>query len=395
MRLLIVQYAGDYRETLQRLSQGGQETYYAQKYSVDAVAEMGKRLEKVAVICCLTTESYNEVLANGVYAIGAGFERDIKIKKLIKLIEEQNPTHLIVRTPIREVFHWGINNEIKILATFAESISSKGLNRKLQGYRLANLLNNKQVEWVGNYGINACLSVKKIGVKLDKIIPWDFPATESPDSFSPKKLPETRNDLQLFYVGSLSESKGVGDILKSLALLRAKSLPIRLKIAGSDKNDFFHNQARQLQIEEHVEFLGLVPNNTVLSLMREADIVLVPSRHEYPEGFPLAISHAFCSRTPLIASDHPMFQINLKHGVNAMIFPAGNPVALSACIEKLLSDSELYLNLSIASNDAWKRLQMPVKWADLINRWLDNSPESQRWLSEHTLSSGRYNSLLA
>ncbi|MGB7712276.1 MAG: hypothetical protein WBL95_22545 [Microcoleus sp.] len=51
MRLVIVQYAGDYAEAFERLAKGGSETYYAQKYSVDAVTEMGKRVESVAVIC--------------------------------------------------------------------------------------------------------------------------------------------------------------------------------------------------------------------------------------------------------------------------------------------------------------------------------------------------------
>jgi hypothetical protein len=44
MRLLFVQYGGDYREAVERFAAGGGETYYAQKYSVDAVAEIGKPL---------------------------------------------------------------------------------------------------------------------------------------------------------------------------------------------------------------------------------------------------------------------------------------------------------------------------------------------------------------
>jgi glycosyltransferase involved in cell wall biosynthesis len=393
MRLLFVQYAGDYREAAQRFAEGGVETYYAQKYSVEAVAEIGKQIEEVAVICCLTTEVYNEVLPNRVRAIGAGFDKDIKISKLIKLIEEQNPTHLIIRTPIREVFSWAIKNKVPTIATFAQAILTRGLRSKIWNYWLANVLNNNQIEWVGNYGVNACLSLQKIGVNSDKIIPWDFQATETPDEFSPKTLSVNKKTWKLFYIGSLIEPKGVGDILESLVHLRDRNCSVKLKIAGQDKKDFFRDKAKQLQVEEDVEFLGLVPNDTVVPLMREADIILVPSRHEYPEGFPLAISHAFCSRTPLIASDHPMFLKSLKHGTNAMIFPAGNSIALATCIEKLLSDQDLYLNISVASDEAWKQLQMPVKWAELINRWIDDSPENQEWLFAHRLSSGLYDSI--
>jgi glycosyltransferase involved in cell wall biosynthesis len=85
-----------------------------------------------------------------------------------------------------------------------------------------------------------------------------------------------------------------------------------------------------------------------------------------------------------------MFQNKLKDGMNALIFPSANAVALADCIEKLLTNSELYERLSLASYDAWKELQIPVKWADMINRWLDNSPENRQWLFDHRLSSGLY-----
>jgi len=394
MRLLILQYAGDYREAVQRFAEGGGETYYAQKYSVDAVAEIGKQIEEVVVLCCHTAEPYNEVLQNGVRAIGAGFKKEIQVKNLINLLEKQDPTHLIVCTPIREILSWAIKNKIQTIAVLADSFSTKGLRNKVQSYLLARLLNNKQIKWVFNHGINSCTSLQKIGVKSKKIIPWDWPSVVTPDSFSPKLLRVNVNTWNLFYVGSVTESKGVGDILESIAKLRDKNLLVSLKIAGQGNIEYFINKAKQLKIEDCIEFLGLVPNNAVVNLMRKADLVLIPSRHEYPEGFPMTIYEALCSRTPIIASDHPMFQNNLKSGINAMIFLAGNSVALSECIEKLLSDSALYESLSIASFDAWKRLQIPVKWADMIKHWLDDLPENQQWLLDYQLASGRYNCML-
>ena len=390
MRLLIVQYAGDYREAAQRFAEGGGETYYAQKYSVDTVAEIGKQIEEVAVLCCMTTEPYNEVLQNGVRAIGAGFNQKIQVKTLINLVENQDPTHLIICTPIREILSWAIKNKIRTIAVLADSFSKKGLRNKLHCYLLATLLNDKQIKWIFNHGVNSCISLQRIGVKSNKIIPWDWPSVVTPDSFSPKVLRVNVNTWNLFYVGSITESKGVGDILESIAKLRAKNLLVSLKIAGQGKTEYFINKAKLLQIEDCIEFLGLVPNNAVVHLMKKADLVLIPSRHEYPEGFPMTIYEALCSRTPIIASDHPMFQNNLKQGINAMIFPASNSIALSECIEKLLSDSALYESLSVASFDAWKQLQIPVKWADMIKHWLDDLPENQQWLFEHRLSSGHY-----
>ncbi len=390
MRLLIVQYGGDYREVFQRLAESGVETYHAQKYLINAVVDISKQIEEVTLFCCRTSESYSAVLQDGLRAVGAGLDPYKQKTELLKLIAEQNPTHLVIHAPIPALFQWAIQNKIRTLGLLADSFSTKGLRQQVRNYFLARLLNNKHIDLIGNHGINASLSLQKIGVNPNKIIPWDWPHFITPDFFPPKNLPDNKNPLNLIYVGSVEERKGVGDIIRAVAKL--KNLPVNLQVVGKGEIDYFIQQAKQLNIEDCVNFLGLVPHHQIIDLMREANIVIVPSRHEYPEGFPLTIYEAFCSRTPLVASDHPMFKGNLQHGVNAMTFPAGDSTALAACIEKLLLDPKLYYSLSEASNDAWKRLQIPVKWAELVKRWLYNSPEDQHWLSEHRLASGIYNS---
>ncbi|MBW4618440.1 MAG: glycosyltransferase [Cyanosarcina radialis HA8281-LM2] len=392
MRLVIVQYFGDYRAAFQRFSQGEKETYHAQKYSVDAVTEIAKKIEEVSVLCCLTPEPYHEVLSNGVKAIGTGFKEKLEIKKLINLIREQNPTHLIVRTPIRAIFAWAVRNNIPTIAILADSFLDKTLRHKINNFLLTNCLNDPRIEWIGNHGINACQSLHKIGVNPNKIIPYDMESSAelTPANFSPKTLRENVKTWDLLYVGSLVKSKGVGDILDSILQLKAKKIAVNLKIAGKGEMKWLIEQSKQLKIEDSVEFLGLVANHEIINLMRKADLVIIPSRHEYPEGLPFTIYESLCARTPIVASDHPMFYKKITHGTSAMIFPAGKPTALTACIEKLISDPTLYYNISVASESAWKQLQIPVKWADFINSWIDNSPEKKQWLFEHRFNSGKY-----
>ena len=45
--------------------------------------------------------------------------------------------------------------------------------------------------------------------------------------------------------------------------------------------------------------------------MSAHDIVIVPSRHDYPEGLPMTIYEALAMRTPLVVSDHPMIKAGL------------------------------------------------------------------------------------
>lgn len=393
MRLLIVQYAGDYREAFYNLAEGRGETYYAQQYSVDALSNAATQVDEVATLSFLSNDCYNEVLPNGVRAIGAGFAHKVNSQTILELVKAQNPTHIVLRTPDRAVLQWAIKNKVQVIVTLADSFSSSNIRDRAKHYFLANLLNHPQVNWVGNHGVTASLSLQSIGVNPDKIIPWDWPHVVTPDLYSQKTFRQHSDCWNILYAGHISELKGVGDVLEAIAVLKARHFPVHLKIAGKGDVAAFEAKVRQLQIEDCVEFLGMVKNTDVIGLMRDADLVTVPSRHEYPEGFPMTIYESLCSRTPIVASDHPMFVRQLRHEQNAMIFRAGQAADCALQIEKILTQPALYEKISHTTYATWKNLQVPVKWADMLTSWLQNSPQDQEWLSRHRLSSGRYGSL--
>lgn len=186
MRLLIVQYAGDYREAFYNLAEGRGETYYAQQYSVDAVSKAVAQADEVATLSFLSDDGYNEVLPNGVRAIGAGFHHKIDSQTILAIINAQNPTHIVLRTPDRAVLQWAIKNNVQVMVTLADSFNSPSLRDRVNHYFLAHLLNHPQVNWVGNHGVTASQSLQSIGVNPDKIIPWDWPHAVTPDLYTQK-----------------------------------------------------------------------------------------------------------------------------------------------------------------------------------------------------------------
>ncbi len=383
-----MQYAGDYREAASRIDATGQETYYAQKYSVDAVAQLTHSCESVTVICGLTKTAYDEQLDNGVHAIGAGFSTSFDERALIDLVDREKPDRLIVRMPAMHLLKWAISQPFRTIAVLADSFSSKGIRGYIHNRRWAKLLNNKRIEWIFNHGLNSCISLKNIGVSADKTIPWDWPALVTPAAEA--KSLQSRTSYNALYVGMVTEAKGIGDVLQAVARLKVTKTRVTLKVVGGGDIQAFTALAKKLHIEDYVSFLELLPHEKVLESMYQADLVVVPSRHEYSEGFPMTIYETLCARTPVVASDHPMFRANLTHEVDALIFPAGNVTALAAEIERLLSDGGLYRSLSVASAQTWTQLQLPVKWAEMLERWIADSPADSEWLFDHRLSSGIY-----
>ncbi|MFP4007000.1 MAG: glycosyltransferase family 4 protein [Spirulinaceae cyanobacterium] len=396
IHIAIVQYAGDYREAYQRLlvkSGGeGQENFYAQKHSVEAVANLGRQFGEVITLCYKSENGavYDEFLAAGVRAIGFGFTNKINDTKVIACLEEIQPTHLILRTPSKSVFRWGIRNNVKILALLADSFSNKNIRSWWSNFQLKNLLNHPNVTWVGNCNVPASLTLKDIGVNGDKIIPWEWPATRNPHDYKPKTLTSDRAFYQLFYAGQVNGGKGVDDLLQAISILHQQNFAVKLKIAGNGNLEAYRQKCQNLGVSDRIEFLGMIPNPQVFQMMQEADAVVVPSRPEYPEGFPKTVVETLCSRTPLIASNHPVFNNILDHDRNALVFPAGNAKILASEIQRLLTNAELYHQLSVNSTEAWQKLQLPVKWLNLIEQWLVDSPDNYEWLYQHRLSSGLY-----
>lgn len=390
-RLLIVQYAGDYRQAYYTLAQDGAETYYAQRYSVELLAEYKQWCQEVATLIFKTDEFYDETLPNGVRSIGAGcMHRPIDDQQILDIVQKFQPTHLILRTPHASLLNWAIRNRVRCLVTLADSFQANKPKQWLKNLLLGRLLNHPWIDWVANHGVNSSMSLQSIGVSASKIIPWDWPAIITPTVFAPKTQVAANDHVNLFFAGAITEAKGIGDVLRAIPWLKQRNISVSLKIAGNGEIATFQREATRLGIEDAIEFLGLVPHHNIVNLMRAADVVLIPSRHEYPEGLPMTIYEALCSRTPIVASDHPMFRGRLQHEESALIFPQGNSTALGNCIDRLVFSPPLYERLSVTSEDAWNKIQIAVKWGDIVERWLVDSPDNRRWLAERCLNAELY-----
>ncbi|GAA5506769.1 glycosyltransferase family 4 protein [Novipirellula caenicola] len=393
MRLLYVHHAGDVRETYHRLAAGGLETYHAQRYSMESYAKLSGLVDEFAVLTSVTEKPYDEVLPNGVRAIGAGLAKSADSNAMISSILQYAPTHLAIHPIDQTVIRWIASQQIPTITTFANTLARekcgfpRNLVREAKTRRTARALNQNNFHWVGSYGINSSRELARLGVNPKKIIPWDYLIDSDPGPFTPKQSPSNRDPFTLCYVGTVSEGKGVAEMIEAVAILKSMSINTTLKLVGPDTNHFARDQCTRYNIQDRVELMGLMPSDSIEPLMNQCDLVIVPSQHDYPEGFPLVIHHALRACTPTIASDHPMFTSHLKHRENAMIFPQKDAKKMAECMSEILNAPPLYASISAASHDTWKRLRLPVKWGDLLIRWIRNQNEDQDWLSERSLAS--------
>ncbi|PSN10803.1 glycosyl transferase family 1 [filamentous cyanobacterium CCT1] len=391
IRLVILQYAGDLRETYQLLCQTGKQEYFGHKYILESAIAIGQKIDEVIYICCRTDFQYNEILEPGLRAVGGNLDPYRDTKLLYNLLDQQKPTHLVVHFPLISAFKWAKRNRVNAIALLADSFQGDSISAKLRRARLSYTLNDKAISLVANHGLNSCHSLKSIGVRSDKIIPWDYPYEITPDHYAPKTLNGANiNDHNIVYVGRIDQNKGVGDILNALVVLKSDGITPNLTLVGKGELDFFRSEVVRLGLEDQVVLTGGLYNDQALEKMRWADVVIVPSRHIYPEGLPLTIYEALTVRTPLIISDHPMFLQKFELGKDVLMFPEKDSTSLARCIKTLLTDAALYNTLSLNSSGAWARLQLPIKWHELIGQWITNTSESHQFLLRHSLRQCSY-----
>jgi glycosyltransferase involved in cell wall biosynthesis len=381
-RLLIVHYAGDYREADRLRRATGEETYYGHGYVLDQLGALKAQHDAVGFLCSLAP-AYWETLDSGVTVIGADTNPDRDPAPVLALIARFAPTHLIVFGPMLPLIRWGLEHDVRLGVIMADSFANP-YYRWVRFRRLPKLLNDPRVTLVANHGVNAARALVGIGVQADKVLAWDFPHDRTPEAHPGKARP-TGPPYALLYVGSISAKKGVGDLVRAVALLKDR-LDVRLEVAGVGATDKFAALAERMGVADRITFLGLVPNGAIPAMMQAADAVIVPSRHNFPEGLPLTLFEGLASRTPVVASDHPMFRGHLEDGESAVVFPAGKSRALADAIARLMTDPALYARVSHGSAVAWHRMQNPVKWGEMIDRWVHGDSDDRAWLAAHTVA---------
>lgn len=385
-RLTIVQF-GDYGEAVHRFARGGAEDYYAQRYSVDAVGALATdaSMEAVTVIT-FSGNREQEMLPNGVRALGVELyppNAPNRIKELISAVAATRPTHLVVAAPIVQLIYWGVCQGIPVLPLFADSFRQDGLKARAKHSVLSHLLNHPAITLVANHNLAASHELKRIGVKSSKIVPFDWPQLVSPSAYPAKNCPAVHAPFRLIFVGSVIETKGVGDLIRAIRMLQGRGTDVTLSIVGTGEVAAFEALAADLGVAEQVTFLGRRSHDDVLKLMNEHDAVVVPSQHRYPEGLPMTIYEGLCSRSPVIVSDHPMFALRMVHEQNALVFRERDSADLADCVTRLIREPNLYGRLSSYAEVAADGYLCPLKWEQLIQDFL--APASRHALLRFAL----------
>jgi len=141
---------------------------------------------------------------------------------------------------------------------------------------------------------------------------------------------------RLLCMGRLDRQKGFDLAIEALARVRDRHPSVRLALAGDGpERTRLVETARDLGVDDSIDFLGVVDRDAVATLLSECTVVVMPSRFE---GLPLVALEAAWAGRPIVAADSPGLSGAVVPGETAMLVPAEDAAALANAVAELLAE---------------------------------------------------------
>ncbi len=228
--------------------------------------------------------------------------------------------------------------------------SSKNLNDM-------NLRTNKALELIKCADL--ILSPSKFLINMfciNKFIPLErFKLSRHGFDYSKKKTRryiKKKDNVTFGFIGTIQYHKGVHVLVD--AFRKVKNDNIKLEIWGGDFGErfYFEKIKKMVSKDERIIVKGRYDFNNIDEVLKDIDIVVVPSI--WYENAPLTITTSHAYGIPVIASDIGGMAEMVKDGVNGLTFKVGDSTDLAKKIMMIAEDNSLIYDFS-------ENIQYPIR----------------------------------
>ncbi|HXR28379.1 MAG TPA: lysylphosphatidylglycerol synthase domain-containing protein [Solirubrobacteraceae bacterium] len=161
-----------------------------------------------------------------------------------------------------------------------------------------------------------------------------------------------RAPLRILFIGQAVERKGLPVLLRAFEALRDQ-IPATLTLVGASAPEVAH----MMLDDRGVSALGKVSEERKLAALARADVVCAPSLHG--ESFGMVLTEAFAAGAAVVASDIPGYRDVLRDGVDGLLVPPGDALALAEALRRLALERPLRERMARAASERAERFAWP------------------------------------
>lgn len=177
------------------------------------------------------------------------------------------------------------------------------------------------------------------------------------DRFRPSPLPG--GPPRFLTVARLSEEKGVDVAVRAVAELRTRGRVFSYTVIGAGpQRRSLEGLARELEVEDLVDFRGAVPADEVVEALASHHVFVLPAMEAASgslEAQGLVLAEAQAAGRPVVASEVGGIPESVGSGAGHLV-PPGDPVALADGLDALLADRPRWAQVGQAGRrhaEAW------------------------------------------
>jgi glycosyltransferase involved in cell wall biosynthesis len=150
--------------------------------------------------------------------------------------------------------------------------------------------------------------------------------------------------LRFVYVGSIIPAKGLH--IAVAAFNRLSDARVQFHIYGDLTADpGYAREVQQLAHHPGIEFKGPAAREQVNNILREADLLLLPSL--WYESYSIIVDEAFSVGLPVMVSSHGAPAERVIPGINGLAAPPGDVAAWQQHIQRFVNDPDLRIRLRL------------------------------------------------
>lgn len=302
------------------------------------IKEFGTELGKIAHVPCafskfeiVRTFLSNQKFPRWVYFYFSSFHWLLRNRKKISLVITENinsPTPFLFsslfKIPVYVHYHYDVTTQVA-------TINKNRFEGVILLFFEKLFFGKATCVWVTASSLAE--KAKRFGAKKVTLLPnwYDL------DKKTTKQLNEhLGSGPKLVFVGRLHPVKRVNLLLEAFAELRKFYPDASLNIVGNgDERQNLIKLAKDLELGRSVKFLGFQNHETVLDIMRQADLMVLSSKME---GNPKVLIEAMLLKVPIVATNVPGIRDMIQNGETGHLVNSDLPLDLTKAMSYVLTN---------------------------------------------------------